>query len=190
MSDLLYAPPDMGVVAANSTSNATFADVIGSKNDSPLTQGTNPSLHALSGGATRLVTVQTVDGSATAWTIDAHRLFTVAGLIKCRIAGVVDETLTENNGDETIEVGIAGATASLIAQYATPLDLITKDIWTNGATSTSAPVGFPSDWAWLADTDIDLLIAGSAGINDGQITFYLEWVPLSAGATAVAAVWD
>ncbi|KKN53503.1 hypothetical protein LCGC14_0602000 [marine sediment metagenome] len=190
MSDLLYVPADMGVVAADSSNNAVFADVIGNKNDDALTQGASPSIFALSGGATRLVTVQTVDGSSTAWTIAAHRLFTVAGLIKCRIAGVVDETLTENNGDETIEVGIAGATAALIAQYATPLDLITGDIWTNGATSTSAPVGFPSDWAWLADTDIDLLVAGSTGINDGQITFYLEWVPLSVGATAVAAVWD
>ncbi len=134
--------------------------------------------------------VQTVDASSTAWTIAAHRLFTITGVVKARIFGDVTETLTENNGDETIEVGIAGATAALIAQYATPLDLIAGDIFTNGATSTSSPVGFPSDWAIIADTDIDLLVAGSTGINDGTITFYVEWIPMSDGALLVPAVWD
>lgn len=132
----------------------------------------------------------TPDGSVTAWTIAAHRLFTITGVVRARIFGDVTKTLTEDNGDETIEAGIANATAALIAQYATPLDLIAGDIFANAATSTSSPIGFPSDWAVMADTDIDLTVAGSAGINDGIINFYVEWVPMSDGALVVGATWD
>ena len=190
MSDFLNVPTDMGVPSADSTNNANINDVIGNKSDDALTQGASPSIFALSGGANRLVSVQTVDASSTAWTIAAHRLFTVAGHVKVRIFGIVTETLTEDNGDETLEVGIAGATAALIAQYATPLDLIAGDIFTNAAASTSSPAGFPSDWAVIGDTDIDIVVAGSTGIDDGRITFYVEWIPITAGATVVAAVWD
>lgn len=138
----------------------------------------------------RIAIVSTPDGSTTKWTPASHRMFTVTGVVRLRIFGDVTETLTEENGAETIEVGIAGATAALIAQYATPLDLVAGDIFTNAATATSSPVGFPSDWAVIADTDIDLTVAGGTGIDDGQITFYVEWVPMSNGALVVAATWD
>ena len=190
MSELLSIPTDMEASSADSTANVTMNDVIGNKSDDALTQGASPSIFALSGGATRLVSVQTVDGSGTTWSIAAHRLFTITGLVKVRIFGLVDEALTEGNGDETIEVGVIGATASLIAQLATPLSLVANDVFTNGATSTDVPVGFPSDWAVVGDLDIDLTVAGSTGITNGQITFYVEWVPISVGATVVAAVWD
>jgi hypothetical protein len=134
--------------------------------------------------------VTTVDGSVTKWTPAAHRLFTITGVVKVRIFGDVSETLTEDNGDETIEVGVAGATAALIAQLAAPLSLAAGDIWTNGAASTALPLGFPSDWAVISDIDIDLTVAGTGGIDDGTIVFYAEWIPMSDGALLVPAVWD
>ena len=190
MSDFLNIPTDMEAAAADGSGNSTMNDVLGNKSDDALTQGALPSVYALSGGATRLVSVQTVDGSGTTWTAAAHRLFTITGLVKVRIFGLVDEALTEGNGNETIEVGVAGATAALIAQLADPNTLVANDVWTNGAASTALPVGFPTDWAVVGDLDIDLVVAGTTGITNGQITFYVEWVPISAGATVVAAVWD
>ena len=141
----------------------------------------------LTAGVPQMATVQTVDGSATQWTPAAHRLFTVTGLVLCRVFAVTDETLTENNGDETIEVGIANNTALLLSQYATPLDFATGDIWG----STTAVAGSTlNDMVAIKDTDIDLTVAGTTGINDGQMTFYCQWLPVSVGATVVAAVWD
>ena len=136
--------------------------------------------------------VTTLDASDTAWTPAAHRLFTVTGVIRARLFGRVTETLTEDNGDETIEVGIAGDTAALIDQLAAPLTLAAGDTWIGSTGSTAIPSGFFDDGGWfiIAATDIDLTVAGSTGINDGTIDFYLEWVPMSVGAVAVAAVWD
>ena len=132
--------------------------------------------------------VQTVDGSTTKWTPAAHRLFTVTGVVKLvSYFGDVDETLTEENGAETIEVGIAGNTALIIAQLAAPANLATGDIW---VLTTVLPGAVLADPIVIADTDIDLVVAGGTGIDDGQITFYVEWEPISSGALLVPAVWD
>ena len=134
----------------------------------------------------------TVDGSSTTWTVAAHKLFTVTGVVRARIFGRVTEALTEGNGDETIEVGIAGDTAALIDQLATPLSLTADDIWIGATGSTAIPTGFFDDGGWfiITDTDIDLVVAGTTGITNGQITFYVEWVPISPGALVVGATWD
>lgn len=133
--------------------------------------------------------VTTPDASVTAWTIAAHRMFTITGMVKIiNFFGDVSETLIENNGDETIEIGIAGNTALLIAQLATPLSLVAGDIWSK---ATHTPGGIlNADPLAIADTDIDLVVAGTAGINDGTIDFYVEWIPMSDGALLVPAVWD
>ena len=138
----------------------------------------------------KVAQVTTPDASVTAWTVAAHALFTVTGLVKCRLIGDVSETLTEGTGDETIEAGIAGDTACLIAQLAAPLTLAAGDIWGNPTTSTAIKSVVPSEWVFIADTDIDLVVAGTTGINDGTVTFYLEWEPISPGASVVAATWD
>ena len=141
----------------------------------------------LTAGVPQTATVQTVDGSETLWTPAAHRLFTVTGVVICRVFALVDVTLTESNGDETIEVGIANNTALLLSQYATPLDFATGDIW---GSTTAVPGSTLNDMVAIKDTDIDLTVAGTTGINDGQMTFYCQWIPVSVGATVAAAVWD
>lgn len=134
----------------------------------------------------RLVSVQTVAAGTTTWTVAAHRLFTVTGTAKVKIYGVVTTTLV---GAATLEVGVAGATAGLIAQVANATTLAAGDILTNASTATLVPCGIPSDFAIVKDIDIDLKVA-STTVTAGRITFYCEYIPISAGATVEAAVWD
>ncbi len=190
MSEYLSIPPIDDAAPADGTGSTSFRDTVGNKSDDALTQGVSPSLFALSGGAHRIVSVATPDGSSTAWTSAAHRLFTVSGTAYVRIFGVVTESLTEGNGDEVMEAGVAGATAALIAQLADPNTLVAGDIFCNPSTSTAVPAGFPGDFAVVTGIDIDLKVTGTTGITNGAITFYCEWIPISAGATVVAAVWD
>lgn len=140
-----------------------------------------------------IVFVDTPDGSDTTWTPAAHRLFTITGLVRLRLQGDVIESLTEGNGDETIEVGVIDDTAGIIAQFATPVTITVGDIFIKSGTSESNPIGHPDDhsgWCFVSDKDIDLLVAGSTGITNGKIRFYCEWVPYSDGALLVPAVWD
>ena len=129
----------------------------------------NTIVDKLTAGVTQIATVTSVDGSATTWTQAAHRLFTVTGTAMVRVFGVIAETLV---GAATIEVGVAGATAGLIAQVADATTLATGDIL-----------------AIVSGIDIDIVV-GTADVTDGQIVFYCEWKPISVGATVVAAVWD
>lgn len=143
-------------------------------------------------------TCSTPDGSATAWTAAAHRMFTVTGGVMIRaIYGVVVETLTESAGGADISLGVAGSTAALIAVTdPTAGTLAAGDVWTNATTGTIVPIGSPSLPMVVYNTDIDLLVAAQT-INNGSITIYVVWSPLPAvpDATAVAgslakAVWD
>ncbi len=130
----------------------------------------------------------TVDGSDTTWTIAAHKLFTATGLVKIvSIFGDVTEALTEGNGDETIEVGVVGDTAVLIAQLAAPLSLVAGDTW---SLATALPAAVMKDPIVIQDIDIDIVVAGTTGITNGKITFYAEWVPMSDGALLIGATWD
>lgn len=134
----------------------------------------------------RIVSVDTVSAASTAWTQAAHRLFTVTGVVKVKVFGVVTTTIV---GAGTLGVGVAGATNGLIATVADNTTLAAGDIVSNYTTATIVPVGRTSDWAIVADTDIDMII-GTANATAGKITFYCEWIPISSGATVVAATWD
>lgn len=112
-------------------------------------------------------------------------LFKVNGTVLVRIFGVCKETLV---GAGTIEVGIAGNTASLIAQIADATSLITGEIW-NDATPTTAYVGLLSDVLGpyiVSDIGgtpitIDEKVA-TADLTAGGLFYVCLWRPLTSGA--------
>ena len=146
-------------------------------------------------------TMATPDGSATPWTAGAsHRMFTITNSVYIHaIYGVVRETLTELAAACTIELGVAGATAGLIALTDPPTTLAAGDIWTNSTTASLVPLGTPSDGVLIPfTTDIDLTVGGVGAtddVNDGIITIVVIWSPapplIGGGAGDLApAVWD
>ncbi len=120
--------------------------------------------------------------AATTGTVDAHTLFTVTGDVLVRIFATCSVNL-DSDGAATIEVGITGNTAGLIAQTtATGIDA--GEVWIDNAAATIEAL--PATQILTNGTDIIATI-GTAAIKAGALTFYCLWRPLSVGASVVAA---
>lgn len=109
----------------------------------------------------------------------ATTLFDVTGLVAVRVFAVVSGV--DLTGSGTLEVGIAGNTASLLAQVAaTALDL--GEIWTdNGPATVEALPALQL----LNGTDIIQTIATDT-VTAGTLNYVCMWFPLSSGASVVA----
>jgi hypothetical protein len=115
-------------------------------------------------------------------TQNPYTIFTVTGVVKATVFGVCGLTIV---GAGTIEVGVTGDTAVLLAQIANATDLATGELYVDATPTTKvqAPV---ADQIITGGLDI-LFTAGTADLTAGNITFYCIWEPLSSGATVVAA---
>ena len=60
--------------------------------------------------------------------VASYTLFTVTGVVACKVIGVVTQTVT-SGGAPTFEVGTATNTAALIAQITDATGLVAKEIW-------------------------------------------------------------
>lgn len=125
---------------------------------------------------TKAITYSALTTGATG----ATTLFTVTGAVAVRIFGVVSGV--DLTGSGTLEVGIVGNTASLIAQTTgTALDV--GEIWvdTGPATVEALPA-----LQILSGTSIIQTIATDT-ITAGTITYYCLWFPISTDGNIVAA---
>jgi hypothetical protein len=122
-----------------------------------------------------------------------YRLFTVTGDVIIRaVWGIVNTTVT--GATATLEVGVAGNTAELLAQV-TATDLADGDVWTSvgadgvGAESVKGAAGdvimsFINDGVDIIET------SGTANVTAGQIDYYCIWAAAEAGASVVSAPQD
>lgn len=110
----------------------------------------------------------------------ATTLFTVTGVVAVRVFAVCSSDLT-SGGSATIEVGIAGNTAALIAQTtATGID--TGEFWIDTGPATIELLPNPS----LCKSNIIQTI-GTTTITGGTLSYYCIWVPISSDGDVVAA---
>lgn len=116
----------------------------------------------------------------TTGAVGATTLFTVTGAVAVRIFAVASGT--DLTGSGTLEVGISGNTAALLAQVAaTALDV--GEIWTDNAPSTVEAL--PA-LQILNGTNIIQTIATDT-VTAGTLTYYCAWFPLSQSASVVPA---
>lgn len=109
-------------------------------------------------------------------------LFTVTGLVEMIIFGRIKEAVT-SGGACTLEVGIAGGTATLIAQAAKAA-LLANLIWKD-ATPVN-PAALPA--SKLVENGADVIqTTGTTDANGGEIEYYCLWRPLAPGSKVVAA---
>lgn len=104
-------------------------------------------------------------------------LFTVTGDVLATVFAVCGTLLTSGAG-ATVEIGIAGNTAALIAQT-TAVDIDANEVWIDTAPATIEAL--PSDKILTNGTDIIQTIATDT-VTAGVITFYCIWSPLSSDA--------
>lgn len=115
-----------------------------------------------------------------------YTLFTVTGDVLVSVFGVCQVALT-SGGAATIEVGIAGNTAVLIAQT-TGTDLDQYETWqdaTPEANPGDVATALGKRFAIANGADI-ILTVGGAALTAGDVDFYCMWVPLTAGSSVVA----
>jgi hypothetical protein len=120
-------------------------------------------------------------GAANLGAVGATTLFTVTGDVVLSIFAVCSETLS--GATATVEVGISGNTAALIAQT-TGTTITNGKIW--ATTSPATVLAAPAEKVLTASTNIIQTVA-TAAVTDGTLTYYCLWYPLSANASVVAA---
>lgn len=118
--------------------------------------------------------------AGTTGAIGATTLFTVTGTVALSIFGVVSGA--DLTGTGTLEVGIAGNTASLIAQT-TGTDLDVGEIWID---STPGTVQLLPAFSIVSGANVIQTIATNT-ITAGTITYYCTWVPISEDGDLVVA---
>ena len=118
----------------------------------------------------------------------AYTVFTVTGEVLIHyFIGICEAALT-SAGTPTIEVGVSGNTAALIAQVADGTGLIANELWHDATPTTTLEQIDPTGRAFAVANGQDIIFTiGGADLTAGKINFYCEWSPLSAGATVVAA---
>ncbi|KKL60139.1 hypothetical protein LCGC14_2208340, partial [marine sediment metagenome] len=114
---------------------------------------------------------------------DPYTIFTVTGHVEVRVVGLCNTSLV---GAATLEVGVAGNTAKMIAQIANTTTLDDGDVWTDAGTEAGADV-WPEEEQVINDGADIIETTGTADITAGQIDYVCLWRPLEAGAFVVAA---
>jgi len=121
--------------------------------------------------------------TSTTGATGAHTLFTVTGNVLLSVFGVCDTSLT---GAATVEVGVTGNTAVLLAQIANATTLDDGDVYVDADTAVGA-AGVPSTFVINDGLDV-LLTIGSTAVTAGAVDFYVTWRPLSSGASVTVTV--
>lgn len=116
----------------------------------------------------------------------AFTLFTVTGTVLVHVFGVC-QTDMDSGGAATIELGIAGNTAALIAQT-TATNLDQYETWQDNSPEANPGAVDLTARSFVITNGADIIMTvGAADLTAGVIDFYCLWSPLSSGATVVAA---
>jgi hypothetical protein len=115
-----------------------------------------------------------------------YSLFTVVGdVIVKALVGIVNVTLT--GATSTIEVGVVGNTAGLLAQE-TCTDLSANAVYTSATNAVKvAATAFSGAHVVIANGSSIIETLGTANATAGQIDWYCIWAPLEQGASVKAA---
>lgn len=111
-------------------------------------------------------------------------LYTVTGDVVVRVFGVCTTDLA--GATATLEVGVAGNTASLIAQT-TATDIDAGELWHDASPDSGveavsvAPAFFIANGADIIET------VGTANITSGALYYICLWRPVSPNGNVVAA---
>ena len=120
-------------------------------------------------------------GAAGAFTI-----FTVTGDVVVQVFGLC-QILMDSGGAAKIELGIAGNTASLIAQT-TATDLDAYEAWQDaGPEPNPGPVSLDSRGFVIANGANIILTVSAADLTAGDVDFVCRWWPISTNGNVVAA---
>lgn len=115
--------------------------------------------------------------------IGSIKLFEVTGSVAVVVLGVCATDLTGTGA--TVEVGITGSTALLVAQT-TGTDIDAGKMWRDNSPATNYALNATNFPLMVISTDIYQKI-GTHTVDSGLINYYCIWAPLSEDGNVVAA---
>lgn len=115
----------------------------------------------------------------------AYTIFQVTGDVFVQVFGLC-QVLLDSAGAATIELGIAGNTAALIAQT-TATDLDAYETWQDATPEANpGPVDLTARSFVVANGADIIFTVGAANLTAGDVDFVCRWFPISPGATVYA----
>ena len=183
---------DAGAIAANAITAAKIAtDAIGS--DELAATATAEIVAAVDPNKvindSPRVLVKTVASMASGWgTANSPvTLFTVTGDVLVRCFAIVKTACTSTDNDGTLSVGVVGDVACvLVADTVDGTAFVQHDCWTLDQAADTPSAEMDTNWVLIPDgLDISATI-GTNNMTAGAITYYLQWIPLSADAAITA----
>jgi hypothetical protein len=112
----------------------------------------------------------------------SYTAFTVTGLVAVKVVGYITTALT--NDAATTSVGTATSAAGLIAATAGTAMQTVNQVWVDNAPTKFET--FPAAWSLIGDGE-DIVVDGDVALVGGVVSLYCWYVPISAGASVVAA---
>jgi len=117
-------------------------------------------------------------------TNDPFNIFTITGNVKVKVYAVCTTTLV--GASSTLEVGVTGTTAGIIAQT-TGTDIDVNEIWHDATPDAGVETATVIVEKIIANgLDIQGLV-GTANITAGVIKFVCEWRPIDSQGNVSAA---
>jgi len=117
------------------------------------------------------------DGGA----LDGAAVFTVTGTVRVRVFAVVETDLA---GAVSIELGVTGSPASLIAQCADASGMVKGEIWHDASVDAKVEAATVAPEKIIGD-GMDMILTVGGNITAGVLRFIVAWMPLSANGSVV-----
>jgi len=127
----------------------------------------------------------TFAGGAGTGAIGEVNLFTVSGAVLVNLACVCTGDLTGQAG-ATVEVGISGSTAAIIAQTLAA-NLAEGEIWHDNSPDAHIEAGTVLASYIVSDSEAIILTVGTGNVSTGSLAVQAWWTPITAGASVTAA---
>lgn len=136
----------------------------------------------------------TAAGTSGAWTTanSPITLFTVSGLVLCRVYGRATTLLTSTANTGTLAVGITGTTTLYLGTTTAngSTNFIANAIWVDTAPTvlSKALAAINSQGGFIAASNSNIILTiATNNMTAGGIELYCDWIPVSASATVTAA---
>lgn len=119
---------------------------------------------------------QTFSNVAGSGAIGTVALFTVTGVVYVQMVGFCNTSIT---GAATLEIGVTGSTAVVLAQIADASTLTAGKLYADATPAAFKAISATVPPKVIVTTNIFATV-GSANITAGQVDFYCIWNPISS----------
>ena len=110
---------------------------------------------------------------------DGAAVFTITGTVRVRVFAVVETDLV---GANSIELGVTGATAVLLAQVVDATSMDKGEIWHDNAVDAKVEAATIAPELIIGD-GMDMILTVGGDITAGVLRFIVAWMPLSANGS-------